>query len=67
MRASKWSDRLELLGYQSDARALFEALDIFALSSLREGLPNVVLEAMAMEVPVVATRCGGMESFARDG
>ena len=39
----------------------------FALSSLREGLPNVVLEAMAMEVPIVATRSGGMSAFARDG
>lgn len=67
MRASKWSDRWKLLGYQSDARALFAAFDMFVLSSLREGLPNVVLEAMAMEVPVVATRCGGMEAFARDG
>jgi glycosyltransferase involved in cell wall biosynthesis len=67
IRASKWRDRLRMLGYQRDALALFEALDIFALSSLREGLPNVVLEAMAMEVPVLATRCGGMEAFARDG
>lgn len=67
IRSSKWAQRLHLLGYQRDARALFEALDIFALSSLREGLPNVVLEAMAMEVPVLATRCGGMEAFARDG
>jgi glycosyltransferase involved in cell wall biosynthesis len=60
-------DRLKLLGFRSDNRALFEALDLFALSSIREGLPNVVLEAMAMEVPVLATRCGGMEAFARDG
>jgi glycosyltransferase involved in cell wall biosynthesis len=40
---------------------------VFALSSLREGLPNVVLEAMAMQVPVVATRCGGLDAFGRDG
>jgi glycosyltransferase involved in cell wall biosynthesis len=67
IRASKWSGRMRLLGFRRDARALFEALDVFVLSSLREGLPNVVLEAMAMEVPVLATRCGGMEAFARDG
>lgn len=65
--ASRWRERMRLLGFQRDVRALFEALDVFALSSLREGLPNVVLEAMAMEVPVLATRCGGMEAFARDG
>ena len=40
---------------------------MFCLSSLREGLPNVVLEAMAMEVPVLATRCGGIEAFGHDG
>jgi glycosyltransferase involved in cell wall biosynthesis len=54
------SDRIRLLGYQADTIALYEALDVFALSSLREGLPNVVLEAMAMEVPVVATRVAGV-------
>jgi glycosyltransferase involved in cell wall biosynthesis len=60
-------ERVRLLGFVAEPRALFEALDVFCLSSLREGLPNVVLEAMAMEVPVVATRSGGMEAFARDG
>lgn len=63
--ASKHAGRLKLLGFRKDAKALFEAMDVFALSSLREGLPNVVLEAMAMEVPVLATRCGGMEAFAK--
>ena len=64
---SRHAARIRVLGYRTDVRELFEAFDLFALSSLREGLPNVVLEAMAMEVPVVATRCGGMEAFARDG
>lgn len=67
MRASPHASRLRLMGWQADPRALFEACDVFALSSLREGLPNVVLEAMAMETPVVATRCGGMQVFGRDG
>jgi glycosyltransferase involved in cell wall biosynthesis len=67
MQRSPARDRLRLLGFQSDTIALFEAFDVFALASLREGLPNVVLEAMAMEVPLVATRCGGMEAFGRDG
>ena len=55
------------LGFQADTVALFECFDLFCLSSLREGLPNVVLEAMAMEVPVLATRCGGIEAFGHDG
>jgi glycosyltransferase involved in cell wall biosynthesis len=53
-------------GYQSDVRAWFEAMDVFALSSLREGLPNVVLEAMAMETPVVATDVGGVRRLVQD-
>jgi glycosyltransferase involved in cell wall biosynthesis len=64
---SRHASRIRLLGYRSDVRDLFEAMDLFALSSIREGLPNVVLEAMAMEVPVLATRCGGLEAFGRDG
>lgn len=65
--ASRHAGRMQLLGFRADAKALFASFDLFALSSIREGLPNVVLEAMAMEVPVLATRCGGMEAFARDG
>ncbi|MDP6539224.1 MAG: glycosyltransferase [Planctomycetota bacterium] len=59
--------RFRLVGFREDTRALFEGFDLFCLSSLREGLPNVVLEAMAMEVPILATRSGGMDAFANDG
>lgn len=67
MRASRAPERMRLAGFRADVRAFFEELDLFCLSSLREGLPNVVLEAMAMEVPLVATRSGGMQAFAREG
>ena len=40
-------DRVHLLGYRADPRPLYEALDVFALSSLREGLPNVLLQALS--------------------
>lgn len=53
-------DRIHLLGYRSDTIELYQAMDAFVLASLREGLPNVVLEAMAMGVPVVATRVAGL-------
>jgi glycosyltransferase involved in cell wall biosynthesis len=59
------SERVWLPGYLSDPRLLYEALDVFALSSLREGLPNVLLEAMAMAVPVVATRVAGVPRLVR--
>jgi glycosyltransferase involved in cell wall biosynthesis len=59
------ADRVHLLGYRADTRDLYDALDVFALSSHREGLPNVVLEAMAMEVPVVATAVNGVPRLLR--
>jgi glycosyltransferase involved in cell wall biosynthesis len=46
---------------------LYQAFDLFALSSYREGLPNVLLEAMALEVPVVATRVAGIPRLIEDG
>lgn len=64
--AARSGGRVRILGFRSDVRDLMEAFDVFALSSLREGLPNVVLEAMACEVPLLATRCGGVEAVVRD-
>lgn len=60
IQASGKSTHLRLLGQITDPRRFFQACDVFALSSHREGLPNVVLEAMALEVPVVATRIAGV-------
>ncbi len=61
------NDRVRLAGWQADVRGYFEAMDVFALSSLREGLPNVLLEAMALEVPVVSTRVNGTPRLVQDG
>lgn len=63
----KRADRIRLIGFRSDLHDLYQAMDVFALSSLREGLPNVVLEAMALEVPVLATRIAGIPKLIRDG
>ena len=60
-------DRVHLVGWQSDVRGYFEAMDLFALSSYREGLPNVLLEAMALQVPCVATRVNGIPRLIQDG
>jgi glycosyltransferase involved in cell wall biosynthesis len=60
-------DRIRLLGYRPDPVELYESMDVYALSSLREGFPNVLLEAMAMEVPVVATRINGVPSLVTPG
>jgi glycosyltransferase involved in cell wall biosynthesis len=60
-------NRVRLLGMVSDPRVFLQAIDVFVLSSVREGLPNVVLEAMAMESPVVATRIAGVPGLLNDG
>jgi glycosyltransferase involved in cell wall biosynthesis len=48
-----------LLGHRTDIRELHHAFDVFVQSSAYEGTPNAVLEAMALETPVVATDVGG--------
>lgn len=60
-------EALHFAGFQADVRRYFEAMDVFVLSSLREGLPNVVLEAMALETPVVATRIAGVPRVIEGG
>ncbi len=60
IRSLGCEDRLHLLGYRSDLRQIYEAMDVYALSSYREGLPNVLLEAMALEVPVISTAVNGV-------
>jgi glycosyltransferase involved in cell wall biosynthesis len=61
------SANVRLLGQLADARVFYQAMDVFLLNSIREGLPNVVLEAMALEIPVVATRVAGVPTLVRPG
>jgi glycosyltransferase involved in cell wall biosynthesis len=60
-------DAIRLLGWRDDVPELFAAMDIFVLTSLFEGLPRVVLQAMAASVPVVATDTGGVAEVVIDG
>jgi glycosyltransferase involved in cell wall biosynthesis len=52
-------ERVLFAGSHADVGPFYAAADVFALPSLTEGSSNVLLEAMAAKVPIVATRAGG--------
>ena len=60
-------DRVRFTGWSADVHALMSLFDVFVLSSVTEGVPNVVLEAMALGIPIVATDVGGVSDLVRDG
>lgn len=55
-------ERFAFLGYRQDIPELLAAADVFLLSSVSEGLPVTILEAMAAALPVVATRVGDLST-----
>jgi glycosyltransferase involved in cell wall biosynthesis len=61
------ADRTRFLGYVADVPGLLARADLFALTSLNEGLPLSILEAMAAGLPVVASRVGGTPEIVVDG
>ena len=58
---------VRLLGTCRNTPYLYRACDAFVLSSAWEGVPTTVLEAMACEIPIVATRVGGVHEIVTDG
>ncbi|MEO8062837.1 MAG: glycosyltransferase [Pseudomonadota bacterium] len=62
----KISERVIFMGHFHDVRKVFSLMDLYVLSSTREGLPNTVLEAMAMEVPIVSTDVDGVKEAVTD-
>jgi glycosyltransferase involved in cell wall biosynthesis len=64
-QAATLGDRCRLLGHVKDVRLLHHALNLFVQSSDNEGTPNAILEAMALETPIVATDVGGTRELVR--
>jgi glycosyltransferase involved in cell wall biosynthesis len=56
-----------LIGFRDDVLGLMKSFDVFAMSSVTEGLGSAILEAMALSRPVVATRAGGIPEAVDDG
>jgi glycosyltransferase involved in cell wall biosynthesis len=59
--------RTVFTGYQIETPPYYALMDVFVLPSFFEGLPGVVLEALAMEKTVVATNVGGTSDIVVDG
>ena len=59
------ADRVHFLGERRDVPEVLRALDVYALTSLHEGTPFILLEAMAMGLPVVANQVGAILEIVR--
>ena len=59
-------DTIKLLGFKN-AEQFFKKIDIFVISSIREGMPVALLEAMSCGLPVAATKVGGILELIYDG
>lgn len=61
------NSRVTFAGWQQDIRPYLAASDIFVFPSYREGFPNVVLQAGAMDLPSIVTDINGSSEIIRDG
>lgn len=67
IREKQLEEHVRLLGLRQDVAHLLAAADVFLLTSISEGIPVTVLEAMAAGVPVVSTSVGGLPEMIDDG
>jgi glycosyltransferase involved in cell wall biosynthesis len=61
------SDRVRFLGWRPDVDEIMTCFDLLALPSLNEGMGRVLVEAMAVGLPIVATRVGGIPDLVKHG
>ncbi|MHC4406445.1 MAG: glycosyltransferase family 4 protein, partial [Planctomycetota bacterium] len=66
-RLLRRDDRVHLVGHAADVPSFYAAMDVLVLPTYREGFPNVLLEAAAMTLPVVATKVCGCTDAVDDG
>jgi glycosyltransferase involved in cell wall biosynthesis len=61
------SDRVQFLGWRDDIYGVMAQADVVVLTSFSEAMPMVLIEAMCLKKPVIATRVGGIPEVIRDG
>lgn len=67
LRASGLEQRVVVLNGLTEIRSILASADFFVLPSREEGMPRALMEAMAMGLPCIATRVGGVPELIRDG
>ena len=63
----KIADRIHFLGYRTDVIELYKASDIFLFTTLQEGLPRSLMEAMACGLPCIVSNIRGNVDLIKDG
>lgn len=66
VRELKVSSYVKFLGARSDVPRILRALDVFVMTSIQEGAPFAMLEAMAMGLPIVASQADSIAELVRD-
>jgi glycosyltransferase involved in cell wall biosynthesis len=67
IRKLKFQNKVILLGKVPNAYQYLKAFDVFVLPSLKEGFPWIILEAMAAEIPIIATKVGAVPEIIENG
>ncbi len=67
VRDLRMSEFVTFVSGMADLSVAIEAMDLFVLPSLRQGLGTIMLEAMALSRPVIATQSGGVYQIVREG
>ena len=62
-KAQGLEEQVQFLGFLDNAPEFLANLDLFVSSSISEGLPLSAIQAMAAQLPLLATRCGGYEEL----
>ena len=57
------TEKVYFLGHIKDMRSIYQDMDFFTLTSYTEGFPNVLLEALCMDTPCIATDVGGVSEI----